>query len=189
MEMCGGMAYWTVGPLFFVLGPLANAKNGSFECSLRFKWLELDRALWRVLDLSENEEAPFSLHANGALALNGQEILTLSTEGLEWGPGVLAGQVVEAMRRGDARAEEVAGQIPSLSAYLEFIQREHEAFLLRHPGAKTSIWTETFLVAMVAGDMARAAEIARARVAAGDGGGYMTGMKTFFERALALCEA
>ncbi len=183
-----GMAYWTLGPLFFVLAPIAIARNGRFYCSLRFKWLELDRALWRVLDLSSNEDLPFSLHANGAFALLGQEIHTISMNGLEWLPGVLVQQVAEAAQQGGERAKEVAGQITSIHSYLEFIQREHEAFLRLDPGAITTIWTETLLVAMVAGDMATAAEIARARIAAGAHGKFSVGGKSEFERALALCE-
>lgn len=80
-----GIPYWTVGPLFFDLTLAAGAKEGSFSSSLRFKWLDLDRVLWKVLGLSSNEKEPFSLHANGAFVLMGQEILSIQTSGLESG--------------------------------------------------------------------------------------------------------
>jgi hypothetical protein len=144
--------------------------------------------LWKVLDLSSNEDRPLSFHANGVFTLLGQDIHIVSTEGLEWQPAVLAQQVEEAAQQAGVRAREVAGHITSIHSYLAFIQREHEAFLLRHPGALTDIWMETLLVAMVAGDMATAAEIARARIAAGDGGKFIDSRGTFFERALVRCE-
>jgi hypothetical protein len=185
----GGMPYWTIRPLFFVMVPVVTAKEGFFHCTLRFKWLELDRALWRVLGMSSNEDAPFSLHANGAFTLSGREILTISTEGLIWGPGVLEREVENALRQAGQRAKEVAGQITSIHSYLEFIQREHEALIERHPRAAINIWTETVLVAMVSGDKATAAKIARAEIAAHRSGGFLRGDESFFQRALALCEA
>ena len=183
----GGSAYWTLGPLFFQLVPSVNAKQASFACTVRFKWLELDRLLWRVLGMSSNEKEPFSLHANGAFVLTGQEILRCSTSGLCWRPGVLAEAVESAMRQARERANEVASCIASIESYLDFVEREHAAFLQRHPGAVTNVWKEALLVAMQRGDLERAAEIARARIAAGDSGGFSSEGRTFFERAEALC--
>ncbi len=184
----GGSAYWTNGPLFFVLTEAASAKEGFFYCSLRFKWLELDRILWRVLDMSSNEQEPFSLHANGAFVLSGQEIHTISTRGLEWLPGVLVEQVEGAARQAHGRASEVAAQITSIHSYLECVRREHEAFMRRNPRAVVNVWKEALLVAMATGDVAAAAQIAHARVAAGDSGGFSSGGKSFFERAQVLCK-
>ncbi len=61
-KFAGGTTYWTMGPLLFTLIHSARAKEASFHSSLRVKWLELDRVLWQVLDMSSNENEPFSLH-------------------------------------------------------------------------------------------------------------------------------
>jgi hypothetical protein len=58
----------------------------------------------------------------------------------------------------------------------------------RHPRAVVNVWKETLLVAMLTGDLARAAQIARLCIVAGDSGGFSSGGKSFFERALALSE-
>jgi hypothetical protein len=183
-----GTLYWTIGPLFFSLVQTAGAKEGSYYGSLRFKWLELDRVFWRVLGMSSNEREPFSLHANGAFVLSGQELHSTSVRSLEWLPGVLEDQVHNAMQSAFTRANEVASQISSIRSYLDFIQREHEALMQRHPRAAVNVWKETLLVAMLEGDMPCAAQIASSRIAAGDSGGYSSDGKSFFEHAQALCE-
>src|SRR5262245_8195349 len=92
----GGTPYWTSGPLFFSLTLSAGAKEGSFHSWLRFKWLDLDRLLWKVLGMSQNEHEPFSLHANGAFVLTGWEIHSTIATGFVWQPGVLQLQVQNA---------------------------------------------------------------------------------------------
>jgi hypothetical protein len=183
----GGFAYWTVGPLFFVIVTAASAKEGSFHCSLRFKWLALDRELWRVLGMSENERAPFSLHANGAFVLSGQEILRSSQRNLSWDEGVLGKTISEAYLRADGRAKEVAAQIDDLDSYIQFIQREHAAFMLRFPRAAVNVHKEELLAALLGKQFGRAREIAIARVNAGDSGGFSSNGKSFYENALPLC--
>jgi len=184
----GGMPYWTVGPLFFVLVQSAGAKEGSFFGALRFKWLELDNALWHVLGMSSNENEPFSLHANGAFALMGQEILSISERSIEWVPGALEQRVRDSMQRSHERAAEVASQIETIDSYMTFIQREHIAFMEHHPRAVVNVWKEALLVALLMGDPTGAAQIARARINAHDSGGYSSGGKSFYEHALAHCE-
>ena len=184
-----GFMYWTTGPLFFVVLQTARAKNASFHVSLAFKWLSLDRILWRILGMSSNENEPFSVHANGAFVLTGQEILKFSNGDLVWSPGVLKEQVEEAAGRSEQRASEVAGQISSIHSYLDFIQREHEEFMQRFPEARVNVWKEALLVAIETNDLATAAEIARSRIAARDSGGFASMGKSFYERALAFAEA
>lgn len=184
----GGMPYWTIGPLFFVIVQSANAKEGSFYSSLRFKWLELDHLLWKVLDMSCNEDAPFSLHANGAFVLSGQEIQTSPRRGLIWSPGVLTEQVESIAELCAQRANEVASQISSLHSYLEFLRREHEAFMQHFPRAVVDVWKEELLAALTTNDLTTATQIARSRIAVGDSGGFSSGGKSFYERALELCE-
>lgn len=184
----GGMLYWTVGPLFFVIVQSARAKEGSFYSSCRFKWLELDRLLWKVLDMSSNEREPFSFHANGAFVLSGQEIQTSSKSGLAWAPGVLAEQVEGSAEHAFNRAIEVASQISSPHSYLEFIWREHEVLMQRLPGARVNVWKEALLVALAKNDRAKAAQIALSRIAEGDSGGFYSGGKSFYEHAMALCD-
>jgi hypothetical protein len=180
-----GMLYWALGPLFFVLAPAASAKEGSFYCSLRFKWLELDSVLWKVLGMESNENEPFSLHANGAFVLRGQEVFSVSERGFEWLPGVLAAQLALASQQARERAADVAARAMSIDAYLAFIQRAHEEFMSRNPRAAVDIWKEALLIALMNEDSKTAAEIASARIAAGDSGGYSAGGKSFYERALA----
>ena len=184
-----GTSYWSAGPLFFDLVQRASAKEGSFFGSLRFKWLELDSSLWRILEISSNENEPFILHANGAFVLTGQEILSFSRRSLEWLPGVLGAQVAEVMDRASVRAIEVAAQIDSIESYLHFVQKEHASFIERHPRAVTNVWKEALLVAMRTGDFTEASQIARSRIAARDTGGFSVGGKNFFERALDILEA
>ena len=182
------MPYWTTGPLFFVLVQSVGAKEGSFYASLRFKWVELDRALWYVLGMSSNEKEPFSLHANGAFALTGQEILVVSKRSIEWLPGILEQQVRSTIQQSYERTTEVASQIRTIGSYLSFIQRQHAAFMERHPRAVVKVWREALLVALLTGDATGAAQIARSRIDAHDSGGFSSGGKSFYEHALALCE-
>jgi hypothetical protein len=178
--------YWTAGSLFFALNVSAGAKEGSFHSSLRFKWLDLDQVLWRVLGMSSNEHEPFSLHANGAFVLTGWEVQSMAVRDLEWQPGVLAEQVQLASRQAGARANEIVTQVNSLGAYVEFLRHGHEALMQKHPRAAVTIWKELLLVAMLRGDKDAAAEIARSRISAKDVGGFSSGGKSFYERALAL---
>src|SRR5574338_83818 len=110
----GGMPYWTIGPLFFVFVSTARIKEKLFSGRLYFKWLELDNMLWRVLNLSSNENEPFSLHANGAFVLSGQEILEISAYDVEWNPDVLAQKAKSALQKAGVRSTEVASQIGSI---------------------------------------------------------------------------
>lgn len=186
-KSAGGMPYWTIGPLFFVIGQGVSAKEGSFHSSLRFKWLELDHVLWQVLGMSSNEGKPFSLHANGAFVLSGQEIQTTSKRDLNWIPGVLSEQVERAVALGIQRANEVATQITSIHSYLEFVQREHDALMQRFPKAVVNVWKEELLIALKTDDLVTARRIDQARIAEGDFGGFSSGGKSFFERELELC--
>jgi hypothetical protein len=184
----GGMLYWALGPLFFVLVPAAGATEGSFYCSFRFKWLELDSILWKILGMESNEKEPLSLHANGAFVLSGQEVFSVSERGFEWLPGVLAAQLTLASQQAKERAADVAVRVTSVDAYLALIQREHEKFMSRNPRAAVDVWKEALLVALLNEDRKTAAEIASARISARDSGGFSAGGKSFYERALKLCE-
>lgn len=178
--------YWTSGPLFFSLIISAGAKEGTFHSWLRFKWLDLDKVLWRVLGMSSNENAPFSLHANGAFVLGGWEVQSMIVQNLSWEPGVLAKLVQEAAKQAGARSNEVAAQAGSLDAYVQFLEHGHRALLQKHPRAAVTIWKELLLVAMLRGDKNAAAEIAKSRILENDAGGFSSDGKSFFERALAL---
>jgi hypothetical protein len=183
----GGFAYWTMGPLFFVAVTSASAKEGSFYCSLRFKWLALDRELWRVLGMSENEQAPFSLHANGAFVLTGQEILSSHERHISWEDDVLVTKISLAYAQADQRAKEVASEIKGLDSYIEFIQREHAAFMQRFPRAVVNVHKEELLVALAERQFGRVQEIALTRIKACDTGGFASNGKSFYENALAFC--
>jgi hypothetical protein len=183
----GGMPYWTVGPLFFVLVVSARAKECSFYFSLRFKWLALDHELWRILDLSSNEHEPYSLHANGAFVLTGQEILDASERSIVWQEGELQKKVTQAAARAELRAHEVASSITSLESYVSFIQREHETLMKRYPRAVVNVYKEELLAAMLGGEFTRARQIALARIEASDSGGFSSNGKSFYENALPFC--
>lgn len=183
----GGFIYWTIGPLFFVTITSASAKEGSFYCSLRFKWLALDLELWRVLGMSENEHAPFSLHANGAFVLTGQEILNASERHLSWEQGLVGPKISDAFVRADLRAKDVASQIDSLDSYIQFIRRENAALIQRFPRAVVDVHKEELLAALIDRRLGRAREIADARMNAGDSGGFSSNGKSFYENALPFC--
>jgi hypothetical protein len=185
----GGMPYWTIGPLFFVMVTSASAKEDSFYCSLRFKWLSLDRELWRVLGMSSNEREPFSLHANGAFVLTGHEVFSASERPIEWSADVLKEKIANAAAHAEHRAREVASQISDLDAYLDFIQREHAAFMQRYPRAVVNVHKEELLAALARGRLHEAKQIAVTRIAAGDSGGFSSNGKSFYENALSLCGA
>jgi hypothetical protein len=183
----GGMPYWTSGPLFFVLVISASAKEGAFYCSLRFKWLALDKELWRVLDMTSNEREPFSLHANGAFVLTGQEILSASERSLQWDTGVLQARVANAASEAARKSGEVASRVSDLSSYIEFIQREHKEFMRRYPRAVVNVHKEELLAALVRGHLSEAKRVALERIAAGDSGGFSSNGRSFYENALTLC--
>jgi hypothetical protein len=139
--------------------------------------------------MSSNEDAPFSLHANGAFVLRGQEILDSSKLGLVRLPDVLAGEVAISFDLANERAKEVAGQITSIDSFLEFAEAQHVAFKLRYPLGIANLWKEKLLIALLKHDLPAAQEVAKARVAAGDSGGFSSGGLSFFERGLALATA
>jgi hypothetical protein len=182
----GTTQYWTMGPLFFALIVSAGAKEGSFHTWLRFKWLDLDRVLWKVLGMSSNEHEPFSLHANGAFVITGWEIQSSIVRELDWQPGVLTHQLQVAAQNAASRSQEIALHVDSLDSYVQFLHVEHKAFMMRYPRAAVNVWKETLLVAMIRGDKDAAAEIARERIAARDSGAFSADGQTFYERALAL---
>jgi hypothetical protein len=180
--------YWTNGPLFFSMTVSAGAKEGSFHSWLRFKWLDLDRLLWRVLGMSSNEHAPFSLHANGAFVLTGWEVHSTIVRDKEWQPGVLEQLLQASTQLAAAKAQEVAQAVDSLDSYVCFLKREYDALMQKHPRAAVTIWKELLLVSMLRGDKETVCNIARERIALHDSGGLSSGGQTFFERALALNE-
>ncbi|VVE41749.1 hypothetical protein PPN31114_04190 [Pandoraea pneumonica] len=180
-----GTPYWTNGPFFFSMIVSAGAKEGSFHSSLWFKWLALDRLLWHVLDMSSNENAPFSLHANGAFVLTGWQIQSFTIRDLVWEPGVLEQQIKTAMLEAASKAEDIAREIDSTDAYMRFLDREYE----KRPNAASTVWPERLLVHMLRGEKTLATEIAKDRIVKHDWGGFYAGDKTFFEHALALNEA
>jgi hypothetical protein len=184
----GSTQYWTLGPLFFALTVSAGVKEGTFHSWLRFKWLDLDRVLWRVLGMSSHEHEPFSLHANGAFVLTGWEIHGTIARDLNWQPGVLAAQLQMATQRAAARSQDVALQVESLDSYVQFLQQDFSRFILKNPRAAVTVWKETLLVEMLRGNKGAAAVIARERIAAKDSGGFASEGKTFYERALVLNE-
>jgi hypothetical protein len=183
----GGMPYWTIGPLFFLLLTTARIKERTFHCSLEFKWLAMDMLLWKILALSSNENQPFSLHANGAFVLRGIQILDASESAVSWEPGVLESKIAKAAERAEQRAREVSTQAATLDSYVAFIRREHELFMRRYPRAALNLYKEELLAALIAEDVPRAKSIARERIAAGDIGSFHSGGKTFYEGALAFC--
>ena len=166
----------------------AGAKEGSFHSWLRFKWLELDRLLWRVLGMSSNEHEPFSLHANGAFVLTGWEVHSTIVRDKEWQPGVLEQLLQAATQQAAAKAREVAQAVDSLDSYVCFLTREYETFMQKHPRAAVTIWKELLLVSMLREDKKTVCDIAKGRIAQHDSGGFSSGGQTFFERALALNE-
>lgn len=182
-------AYWTQGPLFFSMIFSAGAKERSFHAYLRFKWLDLDQLLWRVLGMSSNEHEPFSLHATGAFVISGWEICSTITREVQWDdPDAMQQQVQNAGQRAASRAQEVATLISSLDSYVSFLQREHEIFMRSHPQAAVTVWKEILLAALLRGDKAAAAQLARERITVKDSGGFIVGGKSFYEHALALAE-
>jgi hypothetical protein len=183
----GGMPYWTIGPLFFVAVVSAGAKEGSFYCSLRFKWLALDRELWRVLGMSSNEHEPFSLHANGAFVLTGQEVLSISERPIVWAEGVVQERVAVVATQAEKRAREVSSSIGDLGSYVLFIQQEHKAFMERHPKAVVNVHKEELLAALANREPNWARQIALARIEASDSGGFSSNGKSFYENALSFC--
>ena len=181
------MPYWTIGPLFFVLVIYARSKEGTFYCSLEFKWLAMDMLLWKILGLSSNENERFSLHANGAFVLHGQQILDASEPPVSWESGVLESKVAKAAERAEQRAREVSTQAATLDCYVAFIRKEHQLFMQRFPQSLANVYKEELLAALIAEDVPRATRIARERIAAADIGGFYSGGKTFYECALAFC--
>lgn len=145
--------------------------------------------IWRVLDMSGNENEPFSLHANGAFVLTGQELFSISKYSLEWLPGVLEQQVNDAVTLAHSRSMQVAEEVRGIESYLDFIGRQHMQIMEKYPLAVVNVWKENLLAALLVGDLAGAEKIARERILVGDHGGFSTGGKSFYERALALCEA
>jgi hypothetical protein len=100
---------------------------------------------------------------------------------------VLESKVGEAAERAEQRARAVSSQAASLESYVTFIRREHGLFMQRFPQALVNVHKEELLAAILGDDVLRAKEIARERIAAGDIGGFHSGAKTFYERALAFC--
>ena len=183
-----GVPYWQSGPLFFVLVLSASVKQRSFFASLRFKWLALDSMLWRVLGMEGNEKKPFSLHANGAFALMGTELLSCHEKVCAWESGALEAETYRVMQLAHDCASETANSVSTLDGYLGFIKAKHAALMERHPRAVVTTWPEQLLAAMVADDAQLAKDIAQARIAARDSGGYMSRGLSLYQRALALLE-
>jgi hypothetical protein len=184
----GGMPYWQSGPLLFTLVLSASAKERSFFASLRFKWLALDNMLWRVLDMESNENEPFSLHANGAFALAGTELLSHHQKVPDWEGPALEDQVAQVAQMANEIALETTRLVSTLDEYIDFIKQKHAALMARSPCAVVTTWAEELLAAMVAGNVVAARQIAAARVAECDSGGYVSGGVSLYQRVLMLLD-
>jgi len=179
-----GMPYWSQGPLFFLLIPIADARLGHCRVTLSVKWQALDRVLWRTLGLA----APEGLrpHAASAYALPGHTVYCSAVSGLAWPSEALERWVGLSLRGAADCADRLVGELDELPRYLAFVEREQRAQLQRHPHAAGSLGQEQVLAALLQQDATAAAELARARLAAGDGGGYRVQGQTLFERVLQL---
>ncbi|MFO1251464.1 MAG: hypothetical protein U1E77_10105 [Inhella sp.] len=179
-----GMPYWRQGPLFFLLLPLADARQGHARLSLSMKWRALDRVLWRTLGLSLPED--LRPHAASAHALPGVTVYRSAVSGLDGPSEALARWVALSMQGAADAAARLAGGLDTLPRYLAFSEREQQAWLQRHPHASSSLWQERVLAALLQQDVAGAADLARARLAAGECGGFRVRGHSLFERVLAL---
>lgn len=114
----GDCVYWKDGPLLFVLFFCARNQEQLIYYSLSFKWLALDHELWRVLDMADNHKLPFSIHANGAFVVRGQQILERKEPSAIHEPVVLGSRIALAASEAGQRAKEVAAAVNDLSSYL-----------------------------------------------------------------------
>lgn len=179
-----GMPYWKQGPLFFLLLPFADARHGHCRLTLSVKWQALDRMLWRTLGLTPPEG--LRPHAASAHALPGHSAYRSAVSGLAWPSEALERWLALAVQGAADCAARLGSELDSLPRYLAFSEREQQAWLHRHPHASSSLWQERVLAALLQQDVAAAAALARARLAAGEGGGYRVQGRSLFERVLAL---
>ena len=175
------------GPLFFRFFFCARLKEQLIHYSLNFKWLELDHELWRVLGMTDNHREPFSLHANGAFVVRGQQILVHREPFTVYEPAALESRIALAASQAGERAMEVAAVVSDLSSYLQFIRQEHELYQQLKPGSLINIYPHELLCALLNKELRRANELALARMQAGDSGGFSVNGKSLYENALPFC--
>lgn len=179
-------AYWKVDDLFFQLLVSTSAREQVLHYDLRVKWYSLDDQLWKVLGMTSNASEPISLRANGAYTLFGHDVLSGRVTDCEWTTEWLAQTLGPAATLAQKKAAEIAVAIRDIDAYLAFIERDYEALLARRPDTAYNTWKEQVLVALEKGDAHSAKEIASARAAANDYGGFVVDGHSFYQHVLKL---
>ena len=177
-------AYWKVDDLFFQLLVSTGAREQVFQYFLRVKWYSLDDQLWKVLGMTSNASEPLSLRANGAYTLFGHDVLSGRVTDCEWTTEWLAQNLGSAATLAQKKAAEITPSIQNVDDYLEFIERDYEAILARRPDTAYNTWKEQLLIALEKGDAHSAKEIASARAAANDSGGFVVGGHNFYQCVL-----
>jgi hypothetical protein len=180
----GGQVYWLSDYLFFSLLVSTVARDKSMYYRLNFKWFSLDDRLWEILGMPENKKAPVSLRANGAFTIYGQEILSGIISECEWSESWIVASIKEIFSSAGSTASQISNKIVDIDKYLEFLEKAHAELMIRSPMAALNVWKEALLVALEKGDVAAAARIAEARIAAKDSGSFSSHGKTFYECAL-----
>lgn len=177
-------AYWKINELFFQLLVSTSAREQVFQYFLRVKWSRLDDQLWKVLGMMSNASEPMSLRANGAYTLFGHDVLSDRVTDCEWTTEWLRQNLNPAASLAQKKAAEIANSINTIDDYLAFIELDYQALLERRPDTTYNTWKEQVLAALEKGDVHSAKDIASARVAANDSGGFVVGRHSFYQCVL-----
>lgn len=171
----GGFFFRSAGDVFCAFTVFGDRDD--VELMLRIKWRAFDEAFWAITGSPQLAAQPESFRARGAFVA----------------PRVLVGEwrgvVDDVVAAADVAVADAVARSATLADHMRYLDDVRAAFLARKPHATFDLDVQRVLRAAVDDDAAAGLAVARARVDAGDSGGFGIGDDTFYERAVRHFEA
>ena len=133
--------------------------------------------------MTANLQAPLGLRADGAFTLFGIPLYEGSIAVSEWSEEALASAVRECIVEAGACISS-REHLRDVDAFMELGEAFDMDIQERVPNTAWSFWIERLISHTLKGELAQAASVAEARIAAKDSGRFVVGGQTFYQLAL-----
>ena len=169
--------------LFFTILITGIPKTKKLSWSMSFKHYDFDDVFWDVVKLPENKKQPLSFRACGAWVAPSMEIQSGSAVLEEWEEKKMSEQIRKIFEKLNPLSIEITSSINSYCSNLEVLENYYAQLIGKYPNAVRTIWVERLLTRLLESNLKEAKEIADARIAEGDVGGFNYAGRSFYQLA------
>ncbi|WP_027156515.1 hypothetical protein [Methylobacter luteus] len=168
---------------FFTILITGQPKIKRLSWSMRFKHYDFDYVFWDVVKLPENKKQPLSFRACGAWVAPSMEVQSGNTTLDKWEEEFISTGICSVFELLDPISLDVASSITSYQSNLGVLENYYSQLMKKYPNAVRTIWVEKLLTCLLESKPNEAKEIASARIAAGDSGGFNYEGSSFYQLA------